>query len=190
MKKVILFCTKLRFFFVEIPPILLLLIAISYNDTVDTAIKLYPLIAVSVLFIIFVFLYFFRLIIISTEEIRSAGLFSSRDSAIINKGKALIITPLKKNKLRVVLFGKSGIPDFSWAKNEGYENLEIDLYREVAVGGTATLKRIFKYFGVPSDEIKSILNTDFYKKEYKYFTLTASTENGVKEYRILFTETI
>ena len=87
MKKIYLFCTKLRVYLLELPLLLLLAICYHYNDEMDNLFKLYPLMVFLVLLIIFIIIYFFRYLSISFESIENHGLFSNRDRALINKDK-------------------------------------------------------------------------------------------------------
>ena len=82
----------LRPIIVVLPQAALLVGAILMNDTVDTLMRLYPLMAACALGIIFTFVYFFKAVVLSKDEIKYIGPFSSRDSAVINEGKTLILT--------------------------------------------------------------------------------------------------
>lgn len=190
MKKTFLFCTKIWFYLSEIAPIALLLLAVSYNDNMKDGFKLYPLIFFSVACIIFIFLYFFRMIIISKEEIRSVGLFSSRDMAVIEKDTTLILTVLKNNKLRVELNGKSKMPDLSWAKKESFAPTDINLYREKAIGGKSAVNRVLKYFGISLEDAKSLLNSECFSCVYDYFEASVTTEDEIRRICIKFTKTV
>ena len=190
MKKTYLFCTKPWFYLCEIPPIILLIVSILYNNDSEGLVKLFPLIIFSCAAIIFIFLYFFRLIIISFEEIKCVGTFSSKDSAIINKGKALIFTLKGRNKMTVRLYGNSGTPGFDWAKGEDYQPLDIDLFREKAIGNLRSVKRILSYFEVPDKDINLFVSEKEYKKEFENYTVTKATEENTVTVTIKFTNTI
>ena len=178
MKKTYLFCTELWFYLCEIPPILLLIISIIYNNDSEGLLKFFPLIILSCAAIIFIFLYFFRMIIISFEEIKCIGAFSSKDSAIINKGKTLIITLNRKNKMTVRLHGNIGTPGFDWAKGEDYKNIGIDLFREKAIGNNRSVKRLLSYFNVPDDDISVFMEEETHEKRYENFIVSKSKTDG------------
>ena len=91
MKNVYLFCTRIAVYLTELPVLILLWTAMRYNDRSEEIFKLYPLIVILSLAVIFILVYFFRLISVSRDEIRYLGIFSSRDSALITEGKTLVI---------------------------------------------------------------------------------------------------
>ena len=190
MKKAHLFCTRWWFFLCEIPPAIVLIASIRYNSSMTTALKLYPLIVFCCLFIVFFFLYFFRTISISSEEIRTHGLFSSKDSATIKEDTTLVVTLLPKRKLRVELEGLSKSPGFSWIKGGEYEECSINLYRERAIGDQATVKKLIKYFGVDKTDADLLFNSSNYHKDYEGFTISSGVVDENKLIRINFTETL
>lgn len=190
MKKIYLFCTKWWLFLTELPPALLLTICIYYNNMVENPGKLYPLMVFCIAAMILIFLYFFRLISISTEEISSIGLFSSRDSAVIEKDTALVITMLKGGKMRIELDGRSKAPGFSWIKGGEYEETDINLYRDRAVGGAGTVRRVLTFFSVSADDADRLLSNESFSKEYDFFTVSGYIENEHKKISVRFTETI
>ena len=120
MKKKLFFpCTILRPFLVATPLVLVMAAAIRLNDAVDTLVKLYPLIIACGAGIIFTFIYFFRGITVSKDEVRYIGVFSSRDSAVINEGKTLILTLKAKNKVAIDLYGNNGVnAELDWLRGE------------------------------------------------------------------------
>ena len=190
MKKTYLFCTKIWFYLCEIPPIILLAVSIIYNGDSEGLLKLYPLIAFSIAAIIFVFLYFFRMIIISTEEIKCIGAFSSKDSALITKDTALIFTQSRANKLTVRLYGQSLAPAFSWSSKEGTANMRIDLFREKVIGGKRAIKRVLSYFEVPKDDVLALLSQNEYDKEFENYIVRKNVVDDKETVSIEFTRTI
>ena len=192
MKKfTFIFCTKPQMFLSEVPVILLAALAISLNDTVETVPKLYPLIILSILFAVFIFLYFFRVIIITEECVRTVGLFSSRDSVILNEGKTLILTKKAHGNMGVAVFGNDGTPpSLDWAKNEEHELLDIFLYRERAVGADGAIRRVLTYFAVPSVDIDLLLSEKSFTKEYKSFIVSSEKKEDITEVKVKFTETL
>ena len=186
-----LFCTKPQMFLSEIPVILLAVLAISLNDSVETVPKLYPLIVLSILFALFIFIYFFRIIIISEENVRTLGVFSSHDNVILNQGKTLILTRKPHGNMGVAVFGNDGTPPaLDWAKNEEHELLDIFLYRERAVGSDGDIRRVLNYFSVPSDDVDALFKTNSFNKEYECFILSAEKSEDNLEVKIKFTTTM
>ena len=169
----------------------MLCLAIRYNYAVDSVVHLYPLIVVLSLFAIFILLYFFRAIIISEEEIRSIGVFSSRDSVILNEGKTLILTQKAHGRLGVAVFGNDGTPPaLSWAQNEDYELIDIFMYRERAIGGEGAIRRVLTYFGVPTEEADKVFSLDEYDREFDAFLLSSKKCEDIREVKIKFTKTL
>lgn len=190
-KFTVLFCTKARMFLSEVPVIFMLCLAIFLNDKADSLVKLYPLIVVLSLFAIFIFIYFFRLIIITEEGVRTVGVFSSRDSAILNEGKTLILTKKTHGRLSVAVFGNDGTPPaLDWAQNEEHELFDIFLYRERAIGGNGAIRRVLTYFGVSKEEADDALSLDVYEKEFEAFNLSAEKKEDIREIKIKFTKTL
>lgn len=189
MKKILLFCTKIWPFLGVLPPLMIMAFSIYYNPMMNTPGKLYPLTIFCILCCVFIFLYFFRVIIISTEEIQSAGVFSSKDHAIIEKDRTLVFTLLDKGEIRVELNGKSEMPGFHWAKEEDYLPLDINLYRARAVGGANEVRRVLRCFSVSEADISSLLSEDSFVREYDGFTVSSSKEEK-RVIQIKFTKTI
>ena len=163
MKQVFLYCTRLRYFWVEIPIVIIFWLSYLFNDYAETALKLYPLMITSGLAFLFVIIYYFRAISISYEEIKYIGWFSSRDSAMINEGKTLIITKEKGRKIRIVLFGNDGVnPEFEWMKSLDGKSApkDIILFRGYTYGTDAKITRILRYFGAESEKITKLLDED------------------------------
>ena len=191
MKKAYLLCTRLWVFWVELPLAFLLYVAIRHNDSVPSLVKLYPLIIMAIAAMIFAIIYFFRIMKLSYAEIRYIGLFTSRDSAMINAGKRLIIKRFKRGKLGFILMGHDEMAGFDWLKPEDEEeHKEIALFRGKAFGGDKAISRILRTYGVKSADIPKILNEDGYSKSYTNVTVTtAHMENG-NEVEIRFDRTV
>lgn len=191
MKFVFLFCTKLRVYLTELPVILLLAIAIHYNDGSDELFKLYPLQIFLGLVILFILVYFFRAITITYDEIRYHGLFSSRDSAVINKDKTLIITMKPARRLTVELFGNDGkLPALDWLKDSEAPPVDIFLFRGKAVGGKRTVSSVLKYFGVPAEDISEVFSKDGYTREYDDVILDVEKKEDICIFKIKMKETV
>lgn len=190
MKSIYLFSTKLWVYLTELPLIILLLLAISYNDSVKGLVKLYPLQILLVLGMIFILIYFFRIVRINAEEIRCIGWFSSRDSIIVKKDRRLKITLMKRGMIMLELFGIGESPELDWVDPEEYKNSEINLFRTKAVGSRRTLEKILSYFSIEKSDFDKILSEKDFSKEYEYISLSSvDTENG-RAVSLKFKETI
>ena len=190
MKKFLFFpCTILRPFLVSLPLVLIMAAAIRLNDAVDTPLKLYPLIIFLGGAIIFTFVYFFRAIILTKDEVKYIGLFSSRDRAVINEGKTLIITLKPKHRMKVDLYGNDGVnAELDWLKDENVVR-DTYLFRGSAIGGTSEIDRIFDLFDVPmvGSMLQPLEGTTL---DYEDYTVTTSETDGNLEVRIKFKRTI
>lgn len=188
-KKKYLFCTKVWYYLTELPLVVLLVISIYYNPMTKTTFKLIPLIIALCLGIIFIFIFFFRLIVVSHEQIRYRGWFSSRDKAVINKDKTLIITMLKGANIKIELFGNDGEPSlYESMKDE--PPIDIYLFRGRAIGGARTVRSILSYFEIPSEDITELLSLDSFAAEYELTSLSSEKKEDVREIRIRMKETI
>ena len=190
MKKIFLFSTKLAYYWVLLPFTALFILCLVFNDNTDHYLKLYPLMAVSVIGIIVTLVYFFRGVLISYEEIKEVGRFSSHDTALINKGKTLILYKENHSRVRVILFGNDGIkPELSWMKSTQDAPKDISLFRAHTLGGNGTIKRVLKYFGADEGDFATILNEDCEIK-YADVTVTSILENDVRKIYIKMDRTI
>ena len=191
MKFKLLFCSKIWVYLTEVPVIILLLITRSFNDSSENLLKLYPLQIFLLLAMLFIFVYFFRIITVSYDEIRYHGLFSSRDSAAINKDKTLILTLKKGGRLTVELFGNDGEPPaLDWLKDADYTPVDIYLFRGKAIGGKGRVKSLLKFYGVDTDGIENSLALDSFDGDYELVALHAEKREDVREFRITMKETV
>lgn len=189
MKSLFLFSTRFRYFLTEIPPVLLLIISIKYNFSVDSLMKLYPLIIVLSGIIIFIGLYFFRGIKINFEEVRSIGLFSSRESSVINAGKTLHISILPKRKIQVELYGENeDYETYAWLKND--DNSEINLFRAKSLGSYGTVRKILSYFGAEHEDIEKAITADTFSADYEKINVSTEITDNKKTFKIYFKETV
>ena len=189
MKSIFLFCTRLRYFFTVIPPLFILAIAIKYNSGVEATMKLYPLIIASSGVIIFILLYFFRAIKINFEEIKCIGLFSSRESTVINKDKTLHITILPKRKILLEIYGQNdNFETYAWLKNE--DSTEINLFRAKALGNLGTARKILSYFEIDAEDIEKAITSDVFSADYEKITLNTEIADDKKTFKIYFKETV
>ena len=92
--------------------------------------------------------------------------------------------------MRVALFGNDGIPSFNWAQGENYTPINIDLFREKALGGILAVKKVLKFFEVPAEDIANLLAKGEFRKEYDFFILQKSVEENKTVITIEFTETV
>lgn len=187
---ILLNCTKFRVYLCELPLIILLMIAIRQNGNVDTRIKLYPLITLLILGMIFILIYFFRLVRIRYDEIRSIGLFSGRERALIKKDRTLEFTLWPKSKMIVELFGKNEAPSLDWIEPEEYKDVSVNLYRMKTVGNEKTLKNALLYFGIPKDDHDKIFNENSLTLEYDEITLFSRIEKENRKIALTFKESI
>ena len=179
----------LRPFLVSLPMAALLCGAIIMNDTVDTLLGLYPLIVACILGIIFTFVYFFKAVIITKDEIKYVGPFSSRDSAIINEGKTLIITELPHGRLAVSIYGNDGVnASLDWLKSETAVR-DVYLFKGKAIGGALAIKSVLRFFSVCDEDLSLLISEEVTLERDDYTLSSANTENG-REIRIKFKKTI
>ena len=189
-KAIYFFCTKLRMFLSVIPLGFMLAVCIIYNDELKTPIKLYPLIIALSLFILFIFVYFFRMVSVSTEEIRAIGLYSSKEVCIVQKGRTVVFTVRSKNRLRIELFGKEDSPVFDWMKEGDFGNDDIRLFSERAIGGQRSVGRFLKYLNISSEDIEKVFSEEDIRCEYRDYEITTSVVNEEKKVSIFFINTI
>lgn len=187
MKRTYLLSIRLWVLWIELPVILLLLYAWNMNAEVDGFIKLYPLIIALMALIVFIPIYFFRLVEISYEEIRSVGWFSNRDSALVNEGKTLKMKLLRGGKVKLSLVGHDGeYAGFDWLKPDDDDDgpRDITLYRGVSFGGAGDIKRVLSYFGASKDDFDAILGDGKVAFEYENVSVTAESDDEGREVSI------
>lgn len=189
MKGALLSSTSPLMYATEIPVVALLSIVIKHNGSSEGPVKLYPLMIALIGAFIFIFIYLFRFISVSGEEIRSIGPFSTRDRALIDEGKTLTFTLRPHGKIRVELFGYDDTPAFSWVKTDEQEKKMINLYRDRAVGGGRAVKRVLSYFDIPQSDIDTALSDDF-SKEYENYKLASYLKDGQRVISLTFFETL
>jgi hypothetical protein len=174
----------------ELPLVILLILAIAYNDNSKELLKLYPLQILLILGMIFIFIYFFRLVKLNTDEVRCIGLFSSKDSAIIKQDKRLAVTLMSRGRLMIEVFGIGEAPLLDWVNPEDYKNSEINLFRTKCVGSKRAAKKILSYFDIDKTDFDKIFENESFEKEYEAITLkTCLSENG-KEISLRFNKTL
>ncbi len=200
MKKIHFFCTRLRYFWTEIPLIALLVIAIYYNQFANSdpetgnvgIFKLYPLIIISAAAVVFVFLFLFRMVSLSYQEIHDVGIFSNKDSAAIEEGRFLLLTRKKRRRTQISLHCVDDDPALPWAKREaGEEPLIVRLFKGSLVGVKRPCRRVLKYYGVDAEDIAQILSEVGFERDYENVTVsTFNNDNGEFTVKILINVTI
>lgn len=189
MKSLFLFSTKVQYFLGEIPVIGLLIVSILKNQDSKTALKLYPLIIGSAAAAIFIALYFFRAVTVSYSEIKHIGLFSKREKAMINAGKTLIITEMKRGKLKIVLFGNNGLPPIYSDPDEEVKPVDIHLFDGKVLGKRYTVKRILRFFSLENSEAEALINGDT-EITLDFLKATSTTVDTGREISLYFTKTV
>lgn len=192
MKKIHFFCTRLRYFWTEIPLIALLVISIYYNQFANSdpetgnvgIFKLYPLIIICSAAIVFVFLFLFRMVGLSFQEINDVGLFSGKDSAAIEEGRFLLLTRKKRRRTQITLHCVDDDPALPWAKREiGEEPLIVRLFKGNLVGVKRPCRRVLKYYGVDECDIPRILTEVGFERTYDKVTVS-TFNNDVGEFTV------
>lgn len=174
----------------EIPVVGLLIASILKNEDSHSALKLYPLIIGSAAAAIFIALYFFRAVTVSYTEIKHIGLFSRREKAMINEKKTLIITEMKRGRLKIVLFGNNGLPPI-YADPEAEESLPVDihLFDGTVLGRGRAIKRILRFFSLSDTEAEELLSRES-EISLDFLTATSSFGEDGREIRLYFTKTV
>lgn len=191
MKKLLISSTHPLMLLTTLPLFVLLALAIAFNGYSDSVVKLYPLIIVSASAIVFIFIYLLRVIVITTDEIKIVGLFSSKDRAIINKDKTLIISQRKSKRLKIILYGNDGRrPSLDWANKDDFTPVNINLFKEIGYGGNATIRRVFRYFEIDENIIDNIILKEEFSADLPLYKISKTTTDKKFEYRITFLETI
>ena len=191
MKKCLYFPrTILRPIFISIPPAIVLIASIILNDLVEAPGGLYPLMIASILIIAFTFVFFFRVVTLSTDEIKMIGPFSSKDSSVINEGKTLIITRRSAGRISIDLYGNNGVnADLDWLRDMRTIR-DIYLFKSNVVGGVGAIKRILLFFDISEEDAEAIIFSKEIYKEYPDYTVSVSCPDDAQEIRIKFTNTI
>ena len=190
MKKLYIFCSKIAVYWIEIPLAALLTLCIIFNGGSENLLKLYPLIILCSLAILFVFIFFFRMIELGFDEIRYVGLFSSRDRAIITEGKRLELMLVRGGKIKVTLVGNDGkAPAFDWVKDS--EPLrDICLFRGNMLGGKRTLARILKFYGADETTVRCIFVDIGYEVDLEKVTVGSDMRDDNLLITVKFNETV
>jgi len=190
MKSIYLFCTKPWVYLTEIPVVALFWIAITFNKFSDHPLKFYPLIITSGFFIIFIMVYFFRMVSINNDEIRCLGVFSSKDSALITENKTLVISLHPRFKLKLELYEDASInPAFEWMKADDVMHRDVCIFRARAVGAKKSAGKILEFFTVPKEALSRATENGF-NFENESVKVETFLENEVIKIKIHFKITI
>ena len=190
MKFLFFLSTKLKVFLTEIPPIILLMVAIAYNGAVDSPFKLYPLMVILCALILFIPVYFLRGVLISYEEVRCVGFFSSKEKAIIKEDRTLVLTVLPKRKVRIELFAKNddGESSYAWLANEA--SVFVNVFRARVNGKEGIVRRTLRYFEIDEDVISDAIENDNFSAELEKVKVMTDIENESKKVIVYFKQTL
>ena len=189
IKSLFLFCTKPWLYLSEIPPIILLILAISHNDASDAVGGLIPLILLMIFFIGFFFVFLFRAVIIRTDEIRKIGVFTDRDKVTVKKDMTLVLTLLRRGRIRIELFGTNdSTPVYPWLANSPTH--ELCMFRAKVNGKKRTAKKILLYYSVDSDYLDKIFSENDFECELPDVKINASNSEDGRKIEIRFLKTI
>ncbi len=180
MKNVYIFCTNFLFYLTELPFVLLLVLAIAYNDNMTDSLKLYPLQVFSIIGIVLVFIFFLRFVKIGYDELRSIGPFSKKDSALIREGDKIVITMSKFRKLKIELFGKDTAPALDWVDKESFGKNEVNLFRAGAVGGKFSVSRVLSLYEIEKSDFNRAFGEDKFECESELAKLTSTKKDDGK----------
>ena len=191
-KRIYLSSTKPVTYLCELPLLVLLILAIRFNGSAAAPIRLYPLIVATAGAMIFIFIFFYRVISLSVEEVRMFGRFSSRDRALINKGKILKLSFRGRDRLKVELFDDdSTLPELDFLRNDpSYKPCGLNLFRETARCGWKRVVKILRFFGINESDADKIYNEDTFSAEYEGFILSSKKDEESICISIEFTETL
>ncbi len=187
MKRLYVSSTKWFFFLTEIPLIGVLAVALYFNGGMTTTLKLYPLIVIFSALIVFDFLFFFRVVRFTYEDIRTIGRFSSRDKVFLAKDKVLVITRLPRRRLRIEVIGKDNTaPALSFLSAE--DNHPLCQLRCKIVGGRRAILRLLAFYRFSTADIPDTVWSDnnTWSATSDVGEVTVSEVNTYREFRLTF----
>ena len=192
MKRITFFSTRIWVYLFDLPLILLFAAAVALHNKSTDLLKFYPLEILLGAAILFIPIYFFRAVTVSRDEIRARGLFSSRDKAVINKGKMLIVSLKSRRRMNIDLYGNDGqVAALDWLKNKpDYEPMDIYLFRGKALGGKKKAMRLLALFDLTPEDAEALVTAGIPKKETKDVRVTSEKKHDMTEIRIFFKETM
>ncbi len=186
MKGIFLFCTKLKVYLIELPLVIMLGLAIHYNGDSTETFRFYPLIIMLALGILFIAVYFFRGVYITSDEISDVGFFSARESELIKKNSTVMITVRGKGKLNVDVWSHSDEPAFDWMKKDSDVTRDVRIYHSVALGGKKTAAKILSFFGVDEASAAEFAVTDGVDITDQKIRVTTEKKHDTFEIKIKF----
>ena len=192
MKKIYAFSTRLRVYWVLVPFIFLLVISIIHNESTGGAMKLYPLISLCSLGIIFTLVFLFRMVEISYSEIRHIGIFSQRDRVIITEGKKIILRRLAGGMVLIQLVGNNGRhAELDWLKNSNEPVRDIVMFSAKTAGGSLIMRRILKYFDADEECLNTVGEDDAsFERDYENTRIERCAFDDTYQYVIYIKKTI
>ena len=191
MKKTYIYATPIWLYLTELPIIFVLTLALIHNPSAVGMAKLYPLISLCVLALVFMNLYLFRMVRISMAEVRDIGRFSPRDNGKLAAGSSIRIIPTRHGRVKIQVYGDAGLPELDWMRDQTTDPGVICMYRGRAEGGSRAVKKAMRYFHIPDTDIDEMLATEGFHREYGECTVDTLTDfEGRKEYRITLNKTV
>ena len=172
---------------VFMPLVALLIWAIYANQYSEDTLGLYPLIIMLIGGMIFSVLYFLRLVYISNAEVRDIGVFTARDSVILNAGKTIKLIRMKWGKVALQVIGHEEAVGFDWLKPEE-RTRDIVLYRAVVYGGLGLIKSVLKFYGTEAAALENLDEIDYENENIK--VSTSVNDEGVVSFEIKLLRTI
>ena len=128
------------------------------------------------------------------DEVRTVGLFSSRERVMINEGKTLSVTMLPKKKLMFELFGNDGVlAQLDWlVANDDGTIPDINLFRAKTLGRKRAMYKVLKFYGVfERDLADAIINgEEKYEDELVCIYGDREPQNGFTRINIFFKATV
>ena len=191
MKGTFIFSSRLRVYLTELPLIILLATAIHFHDASDSLMKFYPIEIAAAAGIMFIAVYFFRGVFLTTDEVRAIGLFSSRDHALIEKDMTLKIELKSRRRLTISLWGNDGTPAFEWQTVEEAKAVgDVRLFSERAIGGRKAAKRILALYTLPKDLLDKAVSVDGFEYSDESIAVRSAAENEVFSVYLTFKEAL
>lgn len=186
-KHLYLSSTKWGYYLFLLPLALWFALALYYNRYAEGALRYYPMLIAVAGMMVMVFLFFFRLVKLSYDEIRTVGRFSTRDRVILAEGKTLVITLRPHGMLGVDVYGHDGeVAALEWLRDT--EPTDLRQLHTRAVGGAKALRRILAFYRVTGYDESALLDPAAapYTFAAECATLTAETVNERRTVRVRF----
>ncbi len=183
MKNIYLFSTRLYVFLTEFPLMLLLSVAIKFNEKAENLLKLYPLIVLTTGIMLFILIYFIRGIKINADEIRTVGVFASRDYVLIKPDTRIVLTDKGKRRLKLEVYGRNDhSATYNWQRNDIPD--EINLFRATAIGGAGSITSLLRFYGFDKTAADNAIESESFEAESPLAKLRVRTGEETKEYEL------